>query len=132
AAAVYKANWFTPDGTEVTGLAVDPDAYAALVAATQGYPAVAPALLARPAGTGTPQPVLASASAAAVLGPGTISLSTPGRDALSVPIAGTLSGTPALPGDAQAISGGVVQAVSSAFVILPMAAVRSAANPSAP
>ena len=120
AAQVYQVAWFSPDGTQVTGLAVDPADYAALAAATKGYPAVPAGLLATPAGPGKPQPVLASPSAAAALGNGTVTLSTQGPvHPVNVRVAGTLSSTPALPD-------------SSPFIIMPLAAMKSSATPPTP
>ena len=54
AARVYQAIWVSASGTQVIGVAVDPADYAALVAATEGYPAVAAGLLAAPSGPGAP------------------------------------------------------------------------------
>jgi putative ABC transport system permease protein len=126
AAQVYQATWLSPSGTQVTGLAVDPADYAALVAATEGYPAVPAGLLATAAGPGTPQPVLASPSAAAALGNGTVTLSTQGPvHPVNVRVAGTLSGTPALP-SAPALP------TNPAFIIMPLAAMKSSATPPMP
>ena len=123
AAQVYQDSWFSPNGAEVTGIAVDPAAYAALVAATQGYPAVPAGLLAAPA-AGRPQPVLASPAAAAALGSGPVVLSTRGpAGPVKVRVAGTLAGTPAQPG---------ALAAGPAFVIMPLAAVKSAETPPGP
>ena len=126
AAGVYKTTWSTPDGTQVTGLAVDPAGYAALVAATEGYPAVPTAPIATVAQPGTPQPVLASPSAAAALGKGTVVLSTqdPVRP-VTVRVAGTLSSTPAL-------SGMPGLPANPSFVIMPIAALQSSATPLVP
>ena len=126
AAAVWQATWSSPGGTAVTGLAVDPAAYAALVAATEGYPAMRAASLTPPAQPGAPQPVLASPSAAAALGAGPVTLTT-GQAVypVNVRVAGTLSGTPALAGTS-ALS------ANPAFVIMPLAALRSSATPPAP
>jgi hypothetical protein len=52
AAEVWQAAWNLPNGEAVTGLAVDPAAYAALVAATEGYPAVSASSLAPAASPG--------------------------------------------------------------------------------
>ena len=98
AVQVYQDSWFSPSGAEVTGIAVDPAAYAALVAATQGYPAMPAGLLAAPPAAGRPQPVLASPAAAAALGSGTVVLSPRGpADPVKVRVAGTLASTPAQP-----------------------------------
>jgi hypothetical protein len=78
-------------------------------------------LLAVPSRAGAPQPVLASPQAVADLGQGAISLSTDQAVVapVTVQVAGVLSRTPALP------AGG-------AFVIMPVAAIRSTATPPAP
>jgi putative ABC transport system permease protein len=125
-AQVYQASWVSPGGVQVTGLAVDPAEYAALVAATEGYPAVPAGVLATPANPGAPQPVLASPSAAAALGRGTVSLSTqqPVRP-VRVRVAGTLASTPALP-SAPALP------ANPAFIIMPLAAMQSSATPPTP
>jgi putative ABC transport system permease protein len=138
AARVYQASWFSPGGTQVTGLAVDPAEYAALVAATEGFPAVPAGLLTAPAGPGAPQPVLASPSAAAALGSGAVVLSTQDPvHPVSVRVAGTLSSTPALPGMPALSSTGAQPSAPAlptnpAFIILPFAALKSSATPSAP
>jgi len=120
AAAVWEAAWATvPGGGQVAGVAVDPAGYAALVAATQTFPAVHAGLL-KQAPAGTPQPVLASPQAAAELGRGVVTLSTQADVApVRVRVAGVLSGTPALP------AGGP-------FVIMPLSALRSTATPPVP
>jgi putative ABC transport system permease protein len=116
AAQVLQAGWTTPDGELVTGLAVDPAAYAALVAATQTFPAV-PARLLAPAAVGAAQPVLASPQAAVALGLAPTTLTSQADvQPLRVRIAGVLSATPAL------TSGG-------AFVIMPLTALRGAGTP---
>lgn len=126
AAQVWQATWSPASGTGVTGLAVDPAAYAALVAATEGYPAMRASALAPAANPGAAQPVLASPSAAAELGTGTVTLST--QDAAVQPvrvrIAGTLPGTPALPPASTP--------ANSAFVIMPLSALKSSATPPVP
>jgi putative ABC transport system permease protein len=115
-AQVLQAGWFTQDGQQVTGLAVDPAAYAALVADTRTFPAV-PARLLATAGAGAPQPLLASPQAAALLGAGVTTLTSQADvEPLRVRIAGVVSATPAL------TSGG-------AFVIMPLAALRGAGVP---
>ncbi len=120
AAQVWNALWETPAGAQVNVLAVDPAGYAALVAASQGYPRVQAGLLAVPSRAGAPQPILASPQAVADLGRGAISLSTDQAVVapVTVQVAGVLSRTPALP------AGG-------AFVIMPVAAIRSTATPAA-
>jgi putative ABC transport system permease protein len=99
-------------GTEVvTAIVVDPAGYAALVASTEGFSPVSPALLARPGGHGA-IPVLASPQAAADLGGTAVSTITAqeGLPALPVRVSGELQSTPALP------SGG-------AFMVLPRSAI---------
>jgi hypothetical protein len=87
---------------------------------------VSAGLLATPGQAGTPQPVLVSPQAAALLGAagqsgGTVTLST--RQAsvqpVRVRVADVIAGTPALPAD-------------GAFVIMPLAAIKSASTPPAP
>ena len=121
AAGVWNALWQTPAGAQLNVLAVDPASYAALVAASQGYPQVQAGLLAVPTAAGAPQPVLASPQAVADLGRGVVSLDTyQGVVApVRVQVAGVLSTTPAF------LGGG-------AFVIMPVAAIRSTATPPAP
>jgi hypothetical protein len=93
---------------------VDPVSYAALVATTQTWPQVPAAKLAFRAGQ--PVPVLASPSVAASLA-GIATLNTPaGLPPLRVRVAGTLSGTPAAPGD-------------QAFFIVPISAIRGETPP---
>ena len=120
-AAVWNALWETPADTQLNVLAVDPASYAALVASSQGYPQVQAGLSAVPGRAGSPQPVLASPQALADLGRGVVSLST--NQAVVAPVrvqvAGVLSSTPAF------LGGG-------AFVIMPVAAVRSTATPLVP
>jgi putative ABC transport system permease protein len=120
AAAIWQAPWTTvPDGTPLTAVAVDPASYAALVAATETFPPV-PASLLRAAPAGAPQPVLASPQAAAALGHGVTTITTEADVApLRVRVAGVLSGTPALPG-------------VGAFVVIPLSALHSTANPPVP
>ena len=102
ATAVWITTWVTPFGQPVTVLAVDPPAYAALVADTP-FPAVPAGRIG--AGSGaissvtTTVPVLASPAAAAVIGTGGTQLnSLYPMGPFTVRVAGTLSGTPALPG----------------------------------
>lgn len=110
AAAVGQTTWTSLNGQQVTGVAVDPASYAALVAATQTFPQVP----ARQLTTGTPQPVLASAQAAADLGgQGAATLTAQGGLApLRVRVTGLLSGTPAAPG-------------VTAFMVMPVTAVHA-------
>jgi putative ABC transport system permease protein len=118
-AIVTESTWTAPDDQQVTGLAVDPASYAALVASTQTWPAVNPALLSGGglSGAGAAQPVLASPQAVIALGGhGTATLTTAsGNPPVRVHVTGVLSGTPALP------AGG-------AFVIMPLSAIRSQAG----
>jgi putative ABC transport system permease protein len=131
AAQVWEEPWFTSSGTQVSGLAVNPAEYAALVADTEGYPAMPAGALTVPASTGptspgAPQPVLASPSAVAALGTGTVTLSTqPAVHPVTIRIVGTLSSTPGL-------SGTVAAAAGSAFVIMPFAAIKSTSIPPSP
>jgi putative ABC transport system permease protein len=116
AAAVLEASWTPPGGLPITGLAVDPASYAALVAATPTFPQV-PARLLAPGRAGGPQPVLASPQAAAELGRGVSTLSSQAAvQAVRVRVAGVLSETPALPG-------------SGAFILMPLAAVHAQSGP---
>jgi hypothetical protein len=102
ATAVWLTTWVTPFGQPVTVIAVDPPAYAALVADTP-FPAVPAAAIGRGSGpilsVATTVPVLASPGAAAVLGTGPTQLnSLYPMGPFTVRVAGTLSGTPAVPG----------------------------------
>jgi len=100
----------------VTAIVVTPASYAALVASTEGFSPVRPALLTQPDGQGV-IPVLASPQAAADLDDrsGTI-VAQGGLPALRVRVAGELASTPALPG-------------GGAFIVLPMSATRGASHP---
>jgi putative ABC transport system permease protein len=120
-AGILNEFWTTAAGLQVSVLAVDPASYAALVARTQGFPPVPAGLLAAPGQAGAPQPVLASPQAAADLGGGAVILSTSQASLrpVQVRVAGVLSSTPALPG-------------GGAFVIMPLAAVRSTSTPPQP
>lgn len=119
-ARVWQATWTTQDDAQVTVLAVDPAGYAALVSATEGFPRVPAGLLAPPARPGAPQPVLASPQAVALLRGGTATLtSLAAVRPVTVRVAGTLSGTNALPG-------------GGAFVIMPFSALTSTATPPQP
>ena len=113
-AAVWVSSWTLPDGLPVDGIAVDPASYAALVATTQTWPHVPAAKLAFRAGQ--PVPVLASPSVAASLGGAAAVITQPGLPSLRVRVAGTLSGTPALP-------------ATSAFFIVPITAIGGLADP---
>ena len=120
AAQAWPSAWLAANGAPLTVLAVDPASYAALVAATQGYPAVPAGLLAAPGTPGAAQPVIASAAAAASLGRGPVSVSSPHAvRPVTVRVAGVVSATPGWP------AGG-------AFLIMPLAAVKSTATPPAP
>ncbi len=105
-------------GTGISVVSVSPASYAAMTAGTP-YPRFPAALLAEPAGgarAGAPAPALASPAAAAQLHRRTTVLST-GIGKLPVRIAGTLSGTPAVPG-------------GGSFVVVPDWAIsRNAAQP---
>jgi putative ABC transport system permease protein len=117
AAQEWPATWLTLGGAQITVLAVNPASYAALVSATQGFPAVQAGLLTAPGTPGAAQPVLASPQAAADLGRAPASIST--RAAVrpvTVRVAGEVSATPGWP------AGG-------AFLIMPFAAVKSTAVP---
>ena len=101
-AAFWTTNWVTPFGQPVTVVEVDPAAYAALVADTP-FPAFAAGKLGHgESGTlppGATVPVLASPSAAALLGRGATQLtSLYAMGPFDVRVAGLLDSTPALPG----------------------------------
>ncbi|MGH3208238.1 MAG: hypothetical protein ACRDNO_10790, partial [Trebonia sp.] len=121
AAEVVNQFWTTPAGLQVNVLAVDPASYAELVARTPGFPQVPAGLLATESNAEAPQPVLVSPQAAADLGRGAVTLSTSQASLrpVQVRVAGVISSTPALPG-------------GGAFVIMPLAALRSAISPGAP
>jgi putative ABC transport system permease protein len=121
AAAEWPATWLAGDGARVTVLAVDPASYAALVSATQGFPAVRAGLLTAPGAPGAAEPVLASPQAAADLGHAPISISTlaAALRPVTVRVAGEVSATPGWP------AGG-------AFLIMPLAALKSTAVPPVP
>ena len=120
AAEVMNEFWTTPAGRQVNVLAVDPASYAELVASTPGFPPVTDGLLA-PGKAGAPQPVLVSPQAAADLGRGATTLRTSQASLrpVQVRVAGVISGTPALPG-------------GGAFVIMPLAAIKSTITPPEP
>jgi putative ABC transport system permease protein len=126
AAEVMNESWTTRAGSRINVLAVDPASYAGLVARTPGFPPVPAGLLATPGQAGAPQPVLVSPQAAALLGApgqggGAVTLSTrqSSLQPVRVRVAGVIASTPALP------AGG-------AFVIMPLAAVKSAVTPPQP
>jgi putative ABC transport system permease protein len=121
ATEVVNELWTTPARSQVNVLAVDPASYAELTARTPGFSRVPAGLLATQGQAGAPQPVLASPQAAADLGRGAVRLST-SQAALrpvQVRVAGVISSTPALP------AGG-------AFVIMPLAAIKSTKTPPQP
>ena len=99
ATAVWNTTWVTPFGQPLTVSAVDPASYAA-VTATTPYPPFPAAKVGPSSGTAPAVvPVLASPSAAAVLGRGATqltSLSPVGP--FSVRVVGILASTPAQPG----------------------------------
>jgi putative ABC transport system permease protein len=122
AAEVMNEFWTTTAGSQVNVLGVDPASYAELVARTPGFPQVPAGLLATPGKAGAPQPVLVSPQAAALLGPpgqggGAVTLSNRQESLkpVRVRVAGVIASTPALP------AGG-------AFVIMPLAAIKSAST----
>jgi putative ABC transport system permease protein len=126
AVEVMNESWTTPAGRQVNVLAVDPASYAELVARTPGFAPVPAGLLATPGKAGAPQPVLVSPQVAALLGApgqgsGAVTLST--RQAslrpVRVRVAGVIASTPALPG-------------GGAFVIMPLAALKSTITPLEP
>jgi putative ABC transport system permease protein len=111
ATAVWTTNWVTPGGQPVTVVAVDPASYTAVVAGTP-FPAFPAARIGAAGGTvafgGAAVPVLASTSAAAMLGPAPTQLtSLYPMGPVKVRVAGTLTGTPAQPG-------------GGAFVVMPL------------
>jgi putative ABC transport system permease protein len=123
ATAAWVTDWTTLDGQPVTVTAVDPAGYAALVAGTP-FPAFpAAALRAAPAGTlsgSAIAPVLASPSAAALLGRDSAQLSSLSlMGPFTVRVAGVLSSTPAQPG------GGT-------FVVMPLETLPGQAGQPAP
>ena len=102
ATEVWNTTWVTPFGQPITVVAVDPASYAAVVTGTP-FPAFPAAKIGTAAGGimpfGATVPVLASPSAAAILGTGATQLTTlAAMGPFKVRVAGTLSGTPAQPG----------------------------------
>jgi len=102
ATEVWNTTRVTPFGQPVTVVAVDPASYAAVVTGTP-FPAFPAAKIGTAAGGimpfGATVPVLASPSAAAILGTGATQLTTlAAMGPFKVRVAGTLSGTPAQPG----------------------------------
>ena len=123
ATAVWLTTWVTPFGQPVTVIAVDPPAYAALVTDTP-FPAVPVTAIGRGSGAvltvASPVPVLASPDAAAVLGTGPTQLnSLYPMGPFTVRVAGTLSGTPAVPG-------------GGSFAIMPLATLPGLTGQPAP
>jgi putative ABC transport system permease protein len=102
---------------EVDAIVVDPASYAALVASTEGFSPVRPALLAQTRGQGA-IPVLASPQAATYLGgrAGYTILAQQGLPTLRVRVSGELQSTPAVPG-------------GGAFIVLPRSAIPGASAP---
>ena len=102
ATPVWSTNWVTPFGQPITVVAVDPAGYAAVVADTP-FAAFPAAKIGTAAGGimpfGAAVPVLASPSAAAILGTAATQLTTlTAMGPVKVRVAGTLSDTPAQPG----------------------------------
>jgi putative ABC transport system permease protein len=101
-AGIRDSTWVTPFGQPLTVVAVDPASYAAVVADTPFPRVPAAAISAASRGPSSPAgtvPVLASPSAAASIGRGTVQLTPssypPGR--IRVRVVGELSSTPAQP-----------------------------------
>jgi putative ABC transport system permease protein len=114
AATALELPLYLTGSERLTAIAVDPASYAALVASTEGYSPVNPALLTHAPGQAA-VPVLASPGAAAILGR---QRSVPiaaqqGLPALRFRVSGELQSTPALPG------GGT-------FIVLPLSAIGGA------
>jgi putative ABC transport system permease protein len=107
----------TDDAQVVTAILVDPASYAALVASTEGFSPVRPALLSQTGAQGA-IPVLASPSAAADLGgrAGSTIYGQEGLPTLRVQVSGELQSTPALP------AGG-------AFIVLSTSAIHEFGKP---
>ena len=104
AATVWKTTWAAPGGQQLAVLAVDPSRYAALVASTP-FPRFPAAAIARtgPVSVRSPVAVLASPAAAAILGGGASTLTSPAAvGPIQVRVAGRLSGTPAQAGSGSA------------------------------
>ena len=125
AAEVVNEFWSTPAGSQVNVLAVDPASYAELVAAPPGSRKCRPGCSRHPARRGAPArpglPASRGAPRPPRQGSGAVTLST--RQAslrpVRVRLAGPIASTPALP------AGG-------AFVIMPLAAIKSAITPPEP
>jgi putative ABC transport system permease protein len=102
ATEVWSTGWFTSFGRPITVAAVDPASYAAVTAGTPftPFPArlIGKAAPATPLPDGAIVPVLASPSAAAILGTAPVQLSTLGAvGPLKVRVAGIINSTPGLP-----------------------------------
>jgi putative ABC transport system permease protein len=117
ASALVVPLTITDGGQVVAAIIVDPASYAALVASTEGFSGVRPALLTQTREPGT-IPVLASPQAAADLGgrTGSTIFAQEGLPALRVQVSGELRSTPALP------AGG-------AFIVLSRSAIRGVSLP---
>jgi putative ABC transport system permease protein len=103
ATEVWNTGWFTPFGQPITVSAVDPASYAAVTADTPftPFPArlIGKAAPATPLADGAIVPVLASPSAAAILGTAPVQLGTLGAvGPLRVRVTGIINSTPGLPG----------------------------------
>ncbi len=103
ATEAWNTGWFTPFGQPIAVSAVDPASYAAVVAGTPftPFPAqlIGKAAPATPLPAGAIVPVLASPSAAAILGTAPVQLGTLGAmGPLTVRVAGIIDSTPAQPG----------------------------------
>ena len=119
AATASVIPWGVFGGSLVTGVAVDPASYAALVASEQGFSSFNPALLATSGRSVATVPVLASPQAIAELGkPGTVTTLTGQDDMVTIRarIVGEISSTPALPG-------------GGSFVILPVQVLHDLLGP---
>jgi putative ABC transport system permease protein len=99
ATAVWNTSWVTPFGQPLSASAVDPAGYAA-VTGTTPYPSFPAATIGPASGTAPAVvPVLASPSAAALLGRGSTQLTSLFPvGPLSVRVVGILASTPAQPG----------------------------------
>ena len=120
-AALRVMTWAPGYRSPVQIVAVDPASYAAFAAATPArrFPAglltgSGPAV----GGAGQPVPALAAPAVRGALGPGPVTI-TADSGPLTIRIAGTVGGTPALPG-------------GRSFLVLPLTAVRTRAGPLAP
>ena len=122
AAEVVNEFWTTPAGSQVNVLAVDPAGYAAACRPHPRVPAGAGRdCWRRPARPGRRSPSWRRRRPAADSGSGAVTLSTSQASlrAVRVRVAGVLASTPALPG-------------GGAFVIMPLAAIKSTITPPEP